>query len=166
MQYLQSLCLGLFLLIAGSCQGQDVNALPIFEDWTGKAISFEEISQLAPDSVVLVDVWATWCGPCKKEMPHSKALAESLEGQPVAFIFLGVQSKRRVWKKLIESMELDYGQHFLGKEGDIVAWLKALDIKYIPRYMLRDKHGKWATLDAPAPSQADCLTQIQALLKS
>ena len=55
-----------------------------YPDVNGKNVSLSDFK----GKVVLIDVWATWCGPCKQEIPHLKKLEEEMEGTDV--VFLGV----------------------------------------------------------------------------
>ena len=40
------------------------------------------------DTAIVLDIWATWCGPCLEEMPHSKKLQQETKDQPVVFVYL------------------------------------------------------------------------------
>src|SRR6187455_976701 len=52
------------------------------KDLTGQSISFDRYK----GKVLFINLWATWCGPCRAEMPGIQSLSEKLKGQPVEFI--------------------------------------------------------------------------------
>ncbi len=87
--------------------------------------------------VVLIDYWATWCGPCKKGIPHLIKMQEQYKDENLTI--LGVHSARGFEKmpEFVEKEELKYTfaddrERVLGKE---------LGIKYIPAYFVVDKQG-------------------------
>ncbi len=44
--------------------------------------------------VVVVNFWATWCGPCQEELPRLTKLAESYEGKPVRFVLISIDEPK------------------------------------------------------------------------
>ena len=58
--------------------------------------------------VVLVNFWATWCAPCREEMPSMKALRESLKGRPFEILAVNVGEGARAARGFGEKMALDF----------------------------------------------------------
>jgi peroxiredoxin len=58
--------------------------------------------------VVLVNFWATWCGPCREEMPSMEALRESLQGRPFAVLAVNVGEGARTARAFAQTMSLQF----------------------------------------------------------
>lgn len=118
-----------------------------YPDKEGKTVSMADLR----GKVVLVDVWATWCGPCKAEIPHLKKLEEELKGTDVQVVSISVDEAKDKgkWLKMIKEEELGGLQLFASGWGDLAQYYK---IKGIPRFMVFDKQGKIVTVDSPRPS--------------
>ena len=91
---------------------------------------------------VVLDFWATWCGPCKASMPHLKEYYEKYAGK---FEVLGIagSSKEEDWKTMVKDMKLPWinvinPQNTTEKE-DV---LKLYSIEAFPTYIIIDKEGK------------------------
>ncbi len=102
--------------------------------------------------IVYVDVWATWCGPCKREIPNLKQAEKTLHGKDVVFLSVSTDKDRGKWEKFVKDQELTGVQiHQPGGWGADIC--RTYNISGIPRFMLIDKEGKIISTDAPRPSQ-------------
>lgn len=118
-----------------------------YPDQNGKMVSLSDFK----GKVVLVDVWATWCGPCKQEIPSLKNLEKELHGKDVIFISVSLDEEKdkQKWKDMIKEKEMDGVQLFASGWTKIT---KDYNIQAIPRFMVFDKKGNVVTIEAPRPS--------------
>ncbi|MGJ1448076.1 TlpA family protein disulfide reductase [Sphingobacterium spiritivorum] len=118
-----------------------------FPDKNGNLISFSSLR----DKVILVDVWATWCGPCKAEFPYLKQLEKDVEGKPIQIVSISVDDDedKNKWLEMIKKESLGGIQLFGGSNDDFSNYYK---ITSIPRFLVFDKEGKIVSTDAPRPS--------------
>lgn len=121
-----------------------------YPDVKGKQVSLADFK----GKVVLVDIWATWCGPCVKEIPSLKQLEQEFHGQDVVFVSISVDDPKdkKVWEKFIVDKQLGGVQLFAGAKAQIKRDYK---ISGIPRFMLFDKQGKIIDVDSPRPSDPE-----------
>ncbi|MBO9634951.1 MAG: TlpA family protein disulfide reductase [Chitinophagaceae bacterium] len=131
-----------------------------YPDMEGKQVSLTDFK----GKVVLVDVWATWCGPCKKEIPALKKMEEEYHGKDVVFMSVSVdeQKDEQKWKDFVKKEELKGVQLFAAGWSDIC---KVYEIKGIPRFMVFGKDGKIVNTDAPRPSDPELKDLIDTELK-
>lgn len=117
--------------------------------------------------VVYVDVWATWCAPCQKEMPHLKELeTEYKDNSNIVFIGVSVDKgkDKQKWKEFLEREKLPGVQLFAGDEAS-ESLMKPYKISGIPRFILVDKNGNLISSNAPRPSSPDIRTVLNDALK-
>jgi thiol-disulfide isomerase/thioredoxin len=131
-----------------------------YPDASGKMISLSDFK----GKVVLVDVWATWCGPCKQQIPHAKKLEEELHGMDVVFLNVSVDEEKdkEKWKQMVIDEKLGGVHIFAGGWSKIT---KDYKITGIPRFMLFDKNGNVISTEAPRPSDPALKTLIMKYLK-
>ena len=88
-------------------------------------------------NVVVVEFWATWCGPCVGAIPHLNELAEKFKDKPVRFISVTYE-ERSVIRKFLKKKKM---RSWIGLDTD-KSMHKAYGILGIPRTFLVDKSGK------------------------
>lgn len=127
-----------------------------FPDMDGKNYSLSDFE----GKYVYIDVWATWCGPCKKETPYLKELKEKFAGKNIEFIQISVDEKKSDWVTMVNEKNLDGIQLFAnGWDNDLCNHFK---INGIPRFILIDKSGNIINSNADRPS-GDIETVINGL---
>jgi thiol-disulfide isomerase/thioredoxin len=119
-----------------------------YPDAAGKEVSFTDFK----GKLVLVDLWATWCGPCRKEFPFLKELEKEFHDKDVVFVSISVDEPkaRQTWKGFVAYNKLGGIQLFAG--GWSSQLMNDYKITSIPRFMLFDKNGNIIDVDAPRPS--------------
>ena len=118
-----------------------------YPDKEGKQVSFASLK----GKVVLVDVWATWCGPCRAEFPHLKQLEKDVEGKPIQIVSISTDADKdkEKWLKMIKDENLGGMQLYAGQDNEFSKYYK---VNTIPRFLVFDKNGKIVSVDAPRPS--------------
>jgi thiol-disulfide isomerase/thioredoxin len=87
--------------------------------------------------VVLIDFWATWCGPCNEELPHIKKIAKEFAGQPLVIISVSWDSDETKWKNFINKNEMTWVQY---RDADHVLSTN-FGVEAIPHYFTIDSDG-------------------------
>ncbi|MDR6845894.1 TlpA disulfide reductase family protein [Flavobacterium granuli] len=105
----------------------------------GNQVKFEDILKNQKGKITLIEVWASWCGDCVKAMPKLKELQAN--NPKVSYVFLSMDKTADKWKAGIEKHELK-GSHFMANDGMKGVFGSAIDLDWIPRYIIIDKKGK------------------------
>ena len=106
---------------------------------------------------VYIDVWATWCGPCRAEIPYLKTVEEKYHGKNIEFISIAIDVMKDMekWRTFVKEKQLGGVQLFADNDWKS-QFIKDYNINGIPRFILIDPTGKIVKADAPRPS-APCL---------
>lgn len=99
--------------------------------------------------LVYVDVWATWCGPCKAEIPSLQKLETDYHGKDITFMSVSVDTDKEAWEKMVAEKELGGVQLWADGWSKIT---KDYAIVGIPRFLLFDAKGNVISTNAPRPS--------------
>jgi len=114
---------------------------------------------------VYIDIWATWCGPCIREIPYLKEVEAAYEESNIQFVSVSIDTKKNFdkWKKMI--VDKDLGGLQLYADGD---WESSIITDYaiegIPRFILIDPEGNIVSADAPRPSDPKLAEILDRLL--
>lgn len=107
----------------------------------GQQIAFKDILKKYEGKTVVVEVWASWCGDCVKAMPKIHELQAN--NPEVAYVFISMDKTAEKWKIGIEKHQI-IGDHFMANDQMKGVFGKAIDLDWIPRYIIIDKTGKIA----------------------
>lgn len=109
---------------------------------------------------VYIDMWATWCGPCKRELPFLKALAEEFKDAQIVFLGLSIDRDKAAWESMVREGSLVGTQLYLGLGS---SFQDAYRIESIPRFILLDKEGKIISNDMSRPSAEETAAALRNL---
>ncbi len=123
----------------------------------GKQVSLEELR----GKYVYIDVWATWCGPCRGEIPHLKKLEEKYHGKDIHFVSLSCDQDKSAWENLVKKDQMTGIQLHIGSGAK---FMDEYVINGIPRFILLDRTGRIVKADAPRPSNPETAKLFDELL--
>ena len=126
-----------------------------FQDKDGKTHTFDEFK----GKYVFIDLWASWCVPCCKEVPHLQKLEKELQNPDVVFLSISIDQKKDQWLKKMEALGMHGNQWHDAKSG--IA--NALNVRGIPFFVIYDKEGKLYYYNAPRPSQPFIKEMLEGL---
>lgn len=134
-----------------------------FMEETGDIATFKELLSRFAGQKVYVDVWATWCGPCKAEFAFEDTLHELLEKKGYKMLYLSVDEERdaQKWKEMAAFYNLR-GEHVRAGEKlteDLRELYGQNGAMAIPWNMIIDDSGHIVNLRAPRPSDTEELSK-------
>jgi thiol-disulfide isomerase/thioredoxin len=107
--------------------------------------------------VVFIDLWASWCGPCRAETPHLAALYEKYKkDERIAFVSVAVSDGQKEWRQAVQKDQPAWLQ-LVDKDDQV---RKAYVANMIPQFIIVDKQGKIANFNAPEPSTGQTLETL------
>ncbi|MFZ2432193.1 MAG: redoxin domain-containing protein [Lutibacter sp.] len=120
-----------------------------YENFKGGKTSLADLK----GKYVYIDVWATWCAPCKAEIPALKALEKEFMGKNIQFVSISVDKPEahETWKKMVADEQLSGIQLYADNNFES-QFILDYGINAIPRFILIDGAGNIVDADAPRPS--------------
>lgn len=115
---------------------------------------------------VYIDLWATWCGPCRAEIPFLKEVEKKYHDKKIEFVSISIdkQTDMEKWKKMIADKQLTGVQLLADKDWNS-KFVQDFNVMGIPRFILIDPNGKVVNADAPRPSSPELASVLDELLK-
>lgn len=101
----------------------------------GRRISMDGLA----GKVVLIDFWATWCGPCREALPHLRDVAQKFQGQPFVVLSVSLDDDDAKWKDFVSKNGMTWLQYRDGKWTGPIA--TQFDVKAIPATFSIDTDG-------------------------
>lgn len=131
-----------------------------YENFNGGTSSLDDFK----GKYVYIDVWATWCGPCKAEIPSLKTIEKKYHNKNIAFVSISVDKEKDhdKWLKMVKEKDLKGNQLFADNDWNS-DFVKDYLILGIPRFILIDPKGNIVNSNAPRPSDN---TKLEDLFKS
>jgi thiol-disulfide isomerase/thioredoxin len=128
--------------------------------------SYTDIINQNKGKIIYIDFWASWCMPCRAEIPNTKKLMLNYKGKELVFLSFSMDENRTLWKKTIHSEGIEEtNNNFLVSKNFESTLAKQFKITTIPRYILIGKDGKVINQDAPRPSDPKIRQIFDDLLK-
>ncbi|CAL2062008.1 TlpA disulfide reductase family protein [Tenacibaculum sp. 190524A05c] len=133
-----------------------------FNNRDGKSVELSSFK----GKYVLIDIWATWCVPCLKQVPYLKKLEKKYHDKNIVFVGISVDDKDqyKLWKETLDKKEMGGVQLFADKsfESDFV---DAFGVASIPRFILISPEGIIVESHFSKPSHKVTEERLDALLK-
>ncbi|MEJ6792612.1 MAG: TlpA disulfide reductase family protein [Lacinutrix sp.] len=144
-----------------------------FENIKGGKTSLKDLK----GKYVYIDVWATWCGPCLREIPSLKEVEKEFHDKNIEFVSISVDDGRGFkadtkeesaklayagWKKMVAEKELG-GIQVISDNGWQTEFVEGFKINGIPRFILIDPAGNVVNADAPRPSSTKLVELFNSL---
>lgn len=125
-------------------------------DITGKEVSLKDLA----GKYVYIDCWATWCGPCRGELPYLQKLEHQYKDKNIHFVSISCDQNKADWEKMVKQEKL--GGIQLHNGGDR-SFMEFFMITGIPRFILLDREGKILQSNATRPSNPETAKTFDAL---
>ncbi len=115
---------------------------------------------------VYIDLWATWCAPCRAEIPYLQKIEEKYHGKNIEFVSVSIDKLKdnEKWKKFVVDKKLGGIQLFADKDWES-EFVTNYGVTGIPRFILIDPNGNVLKADAARPSEPELQAQLDTLLK-
>ncbi|MDN3493190.1 TlpA family protein disulfide reductase [Winogradskyella bathintestinalis] len=138
-------------------KGSPSPAFENYENFAGGEMSLSDFK----GKYVYFDIWATWCGPCIREIPSLKKIEEQYKDKNIQFVSISIDEGRgykgnkvaayEAWKKMVADKDLG-GTQLIADDGFKSTFIRDYKINGIPRFILVDPEGNIVNADAPRPS--------------
>lgn len=112
---------------------------------------------------VFIDLWATWCGPCQREMPYLKKLQASYEGKNIVFVSLSIDSDKAKWERWAKGEGATGVQLHIGQGSK---FQRDYGIGGIPHFILIGPDGRIIDNNMTRPSQEETARVLDRITKS
>lgn len=131
-------------------------------DTEGSSLTIENLIKQYNGNIVILDLWATWCGDCITGMPKLKELKSN--NPDVKFVYLSMDKTEQAWKNGIEKYQIEGDHYYMGNnwKNDFSTYI---DLNWIPRYLILDQEGKIAKYYSVKADDPEVQSTIDELRK-
>ncbi|HHB79026.1 MAG TPA: TlpA family protein disulfide reductase [Saprospiraceae bacterium] len=103
----------------------------------GKKIDLEDFR----GKYVLIDFWASWCGPCRRANPKVVKIYNKHKNHGLEIISIALENNENAWKAAIQKDKLDWPNHLMESQNGPMSIANRYDVKSIPTKFLVDPKG-------------------------
>ncbi len=103
--------------------------------------------------MLYIDLWATWCAPCRAEIPSLNKIREQYKNQAINILSISVYDDKAKWETMVKADKMQ-GWQLFSPDKDM-EFLKKFVVDGIPRFILLDSSGKIIDNNAPRPSEEE-----------
>ncbi|TXE09678.1 TlpA family protein disulfide reductase [Seonamhaeicola algicola] len=141
-------------------KGQPSPKFNNYENYAGGTTSLDDLK----GKYVYIDVWATWCGPCKYEIPFLKKVEEKYHDKNIHFVSISTdkQKDKDKWKQMIAEKEMG-GIQLITDNDFNTSFISQYKIMGIPQFILIDPQGNIVQANAPRPSDEKLIELFNTL---
>lgn len=142
-----------------SLVGQDSPKFVDYENYDGGNTSLDDFK----GKYVYIDLWATWCGPCKYEIPYLKEIEKTYHSENIVFVSISMDKagNYQKWRDMVRDRHLS-GVQLYAKEDESFA--DAYGVEGIPRFILVSPEGMVVDANAPRPSSPKLRVLLDGLI--
>lgn len=140
-----------------SFNGKPLPTDPTLETPDGKTCKLSSLY----GKLTYIDMWATWCGPCCKEIPHLEKLVEKYKGNDkIQFLSISIDANKQSWLNKLKKDNPAWPQYIMSQE-ESDKLMKEMGINGIPRFIMLDEKGNIIFPDAKRPSEPELINDIE-----
>ena len=108
--------------------------------------------------ILVLDFWASWCGPCRAEIPHLKEAYKEYSNKGVAFFSVSIDKDNAAWRKAMKEENMPWAQVQAPKAGKDV--MKQYQFSGIPYILVLDEEGKIVAKNLRGKALTDKLEEL------
>ena len=131
-----------------------------YENQKGGKTSLENLK----GKYVYIDLWATWCSPCREQIPFLQKVEEQYKGKNIEFVSISIDAikDQPKWNKFIIEKQLG-GIQLLAENEWESKIIKDYSVQGVPTFILLDPNGNIVTVRAPKPSDPKLIELLNSL---
>lgn len=131
-----------------------------YENQKGGKTSLENLK----GKYIYIDLWATWCGPCREEIPFLQKVEEQYKGKNIEFVSISIDAikDQPKWSKFVVEKQLG-GIQLLAENEWESKFIKDYGVEGVPTFILLDPNGNIITARAPKPSDSKLIDLFNSL---
>lgn len=126
--------------ISNEAKSDAGNIIPDFAQSTPDGGEMHLMEEVSKNKVTIIDFWASWCGPCRQEMPFMVKLYKSLNAKGLGIVGVSLDNNEADWKAAISQLELPWPQM-----SDLKGWdneaAQFFNVTAIPFTVVVDQQG-------------------------